>query len=282
MAALPDLTALPPPDVIEPLDFEQLYAALRADLVGRHPASAEVVALESEPLTKLMQAFAYRELLYRQRVNQAARSNLLAFATKADLDHKGAFYGLPRIDGEIDERYRLRIQLRIAALAASGTAEHYRLIALGTSLNVRDAAVHQPMPGRVGVVLWLQDTAAAAETLALAEAALNAPGARPVGVPVSVSLAVPRPLRVVAQLWREPSAPSDLVAQITSAFTAALDSHAQLGRDLARSWVTARLHVAGVARVQYPLVDAPPVNTPLASNEYPTLALLQLTDEGTA
>lgn len=280
MADLQDLTALPAPDLIEALSFEALFVAHRDRLVALHPEAADVIALESEPLVKLLQAFAYREMLFRQRVNEAGRSNLLAFAAGADLDHKGAFYGLPRLAGETDTRYRVRIQLRIAALAGSGTAEHYKLTALTADANVRDAAVQQPVPGRVAVVLWTHDASTAAQTLQTVQTALNAEGARPVGVPVSVSLAVARPLTVRASIWRTATAPVDLVARIQAAFPAALDARAGLGADVARSWVTTRLHVDGVARVQYPDTDAPPVNLTLAANEYPVLAGIELTDRG--
>ena len=121
----PALDALPPPGVVETLDFERILDAHRADLLARHPEAAEVLALECEPLNKLLEAHAYRELLYRARVNDAARAHLIAFAQGSDLDHKGAFYDVARLPGESDERYRQRILLRVRALAGSGTAEHY-------------------------------------------------------------------------------------------------------------------------------------------------------------
>src|SRR5256885_8554081 len=92
----PALDALPPPGVVETLDFERILDAHRADLLARHPEAAEVLALESEPLNKLLEAHAYRELLYRARVNDVARAHLIAFAQGSDLDHKGAFYDVAR------------------------------------------------------------------------------------------------------------------------------------------------------------------------------------------
>ena len=92
-----DLAKLPPPAVIEVLDFEALVTAHKQDLLQRHPSTANVLALPSEPLVKQVEAFAYREMLLRGRVNDAARANLLAFATGTDLDHKGAFYNLARM-----------------------------------------------------------------------------------------------------------------------------------------------------------------------------------------
>lgn len=277
-----DLTTLPAPQVIEELDFETLLQRHRADLLQRHPAAADVIDLESEPLNKQLQAFAYRELLARQRVNEAARSNLLAFATGADLDHKGAFYNLPRLAGESDERFRRRIQLRIAALAGNGTAEQYRLLALSASANVRDAAVGPGQPGSVALVLWLHDAAQASASLELVRAALNAEGARPLGVPVSVSLAQPKAMNIAAKLWREASAPTNLVTQLAAALPAAVEAFAGLGRALPRSWITARLHVAGIARVQFDSDSTPPDNTALQAHEFPVVGTLLLQDQGVA
>ena len=277
-----NLLTLPQPAVVHDVSFEQILSDHKADLLARYPACADVLDLESEPLVKLIQTHAYRELLYRQRVNESARAGLLAFAGGSDLDHKGAFYSVPRMVGEGDDRYRQRIQLRIAALAGNGTAEHYRLLAMSTSLNVRDVAVRQPVPGQVAVVLWLVDAALTATTVAAVNTALNAEGARMVGVPVSVSVAVPKAIHITAQIWRDRTAPIDLVSQIQQALPAQIASYASLGRDVPKSWLVTRIHVTGVARVVFPDITAPPESTVLGQDEYPVLGTCHLTDMGIA
>ena len=275
-----DIATLPPPSVVEPLDFEAILAAQRTDLIARYPEAADVLDLESEPLAKLMEVFAYRELLYRARVNDAARAHLVAFATGSDLEHLGAFYNVPRIDGEADDRYRRRILLRVAALAGNGTKEHYEHVALTASQNVQDAIATQPWPGRVNVQLWLADHSQAEATQAQVLAALTAPAARPLGVPVSVSLAKPRHIHLTARLLREGGAPVNLVAQVLESLPTAMAAYARLGRAVPRSWITTRLHVAGIARVTYPDDAAPPEVTTLAADEYPVWGTVQLVDEG--
>lgn len=221
-----DLTTLPAPRVVEPLSYEAILAAAKADFAERlrpHlPSIDDILQLESDPVVKLLESHAYRELLYRARVNDAALAHLLAFATGADLDHKGAFYGLARLDGESDDRYRRRIQLRVRALAGNGTREHYELAALTASQLVRDAIATQPQAGRVSVLLWLVDGADPEATAATVLAALNAEDARPLGVPVSVALAQPKAINITATLTREPGAPVDLVAQVRAALAPAL------------------------------------------------------------
>jgi phage-related baseplate assembly protein len=74
---------------------------------------------------KLLQENAYREVIWRQRVNEAARAVMLAYAAGADLDQIGGNYNVERLvitpaDDttlpptpavmESDTDYRLRIQ----------------------------------------------------------------------------------------------------------------------------------------------------------------------------
>ena len=274
----PDLTQLPRPEVVENLDFETILQVHRADLLARYPEAAAVIDLESEPLNKLLQAHAYRELLYRQRVNEAARAHLLAFATGADLDHKAAFYGLTRLAGENDERLRARVQLRIKSLAGNGTREAYELTAMTASQNVRDARATQPFPGRVHLLLWCHDAAQAEATLATVLAAINADDGRPLGVPVTVALARARAINITAAIEREAGAPADLAQRLVVTLADALAAYARLGRDVPRSWITARLHTAQVAAVRFPDPAAPAESTPLDDDEYPTLGVVHIED----
>ncbi|MFZ6744690.1 baseplate assembly protein [Undibacterium sp. JH2W] len=277
-----DLAKLPAPAVVEALDFEALVTAHKQDLLQRYPAAANVLGLPSEPLVKQVEAFSYREMLLRGRINDAARANLLAFATGTDLDHKGAFYNLARMPGEADERYRSRIQLRITALAGNGTAEQYRLLALSASLNVRDANVSSTTPGTIAVVLWLIDVSQAQATSAAVLAAMNVPNARPLGVTVKVVAARPVALDVTATLWREASAPADIVTQIQARFIAAIASYASLGRSVPLSWVTAQLQQPGIARVEFPIAAQPPSNTVLSEDRYAVAGVINLADGGVA
>lgn len=281
-----DLTTLPAPRVVEALSYEAILAAAKADFAERlraHlPNIDDILQLESEPVVKLLQSHAYRELLYRARVNDAALAHLLAFATGADLDHKGAFYGVARLGEESDERYRRRIQLRVRALSGNGTREHYELAALTASQLVRDAIATQPQAGRVSVLLWLVDGADPEATAATVLAALNAEDARPLGVPVSVALAQPKAINITATLTREAGAPVDLVAQVRAALAPAVANFARLGRAVSRSWITTRLHVTGISSVRYIDPTAPAEVTTIAANEYPVLGAVLLTDGGVA
>lgn len=277
-----DLTQLPAPTVVEALDFETILASHRADLIARYPAAAEVIGLESEPLAKLLEAHALRELIYRQRVNDAARAYLLAYATGSDLDHKGAFYGVARLPGEDDERLRARIQLRVRALAGNGTREAYEYTALTASPLVRGARATQPAPGSVLVLVWPQAGADAQAALSAVNAAVLADGAHTLGVTVLTALARPRAIHVTARITREPLAPADLPPRLAALLPALIDQHATLGRDLPRSWLSARLHVDGVAGISWPDPARPAEVTALADDEYPVAGDISVIDGGLA
>ncbi|ENY0935238.1 baseplate assembly protein, partial [Enterobacter hormaechei] len=128
--AIVDLSQLAAPDVVEELDYETILSERKATLVSLYPeeqqeAVARTLMLESEPIVKLLEENAYREVIWRQRVNEAARAAMLAYATGADLDQIGANYNVKRLvimpaDDttlpptpavmESDTDYRLRIQ----------------------------------------------------------------------------------------------------------------------------------------------------------------------------
>ena len=90
-----DLSKLPAPNVIETLDFETLLTDYINDFVARNPNYSAL--LESDPAIILMQVVAYREMLLRARINEAAKANMLAYATKGDLDNLAAFFGVERL-----------------------------------------------------------------------------------------------------------------------------------------------------------------------------------------
>src|SRR5690606_37831100 len=136
-----DLSALPEPQVVELLDYEQILAERKAYALSLWPADqqAEIaarLALESEPLTKLIEENAYRELLWRRRVNEPALATLLAKAREADLDQIGANYNVARLVitpatsdtaavKEGDDAYRERIQMAFEGLSVAGPRNAY-------------------------------------------------------------------------------------------------------------------------------------------------------------
>lgn len=90
-----DFESLAKPKMIEELDFETLFLERKTALVKLWETKEDqdkvraILNRESEPLTKFLQENVYRELILRHRINTAAQSTLLAFATGSDLDAGG-------------------------------------------------------------------------------------------------------------------------------------------------------------------------------------------------
>ena len=152
-----DLSRLPAPDVVEPLDFETVFAAALAQFQTYFPSFDATV--ESDPVVKLIQLFAYRELLFRQRVNDAARAVMPAYAQGADLDALAATFGIERFildpgdpeEGiaptlEADVDFRRRMVLAPEGYSVAGPAGAYVFHTLSADSDVRDASVHSPEP----------------------------------------------------------------------------------------------------------------------------------------
>lgn len=159
-----DLTQLPAPKVVEELDYETLLAQRKARLIAAVPAEtrdaiATTLELETEPLTILLQENAYTELILRQRINEAAKASLLAYAEKADLDNRAADYGVTRLlvtqadpDAtppieavwEDDDRLRYRCQMALEGLSVAGSRGAYLFHTLSASAQLADASVDSP------------------------------------------------------------------------------------------------------------------------------------------
>src|SRR5690606_3005832 len=103
------MVVLPQPSIIETLDYEAVLAELVADVVARFVDAGvdyDVGNLATDPVKIILEACAYREILLRARINDAAKANLVPFSTGSDLDHLAAFYDVERLEGESDVALR--------------------------------------------------------------------------------------------------------------------------------------------------------------------------------
>jgi len=279
MATLIDFSSLPAPAIIEELDFEQILQAMIADLQARDPSYTEI--LESDPGVKILEVAAARELLLRQRVNDALRATLLRFATDTDLDNLAAFYGLIRLAGETDEALRVRTIERIMGSSTAGGAAWYRFQALSASPDVRDALVSSPAPGEVLVsILSAQgDGTASTELIEDVEAVVNSDAVRVITDTVTVQGATITVVPVTAEVYLYPETPIEVFNGLEARLAAAFAATAGLGWDVTRSWIITQLHPAGVQRVE---LTAPAADVPCGASEALALGEVTLTMEGRA
>ncbi|XAI96342.1 hypothetical protein [Microcystis phage Mae-JY30] len=277
MTTDPFLMGLPDPQVIEELSFEAIFEDMKADLIGRFPDIAPVLALESSAAVKVMQVAAYRELLLRARTNDAARANLLAYASGADLDHVGANASPPvgRMPGENDERFRSRILLTVRARNV-GSAERYKLIALNTSTLVRDAIAYRDGRNptvKVAILSTEADGVAPPSLLTAIAAEFAKNDNRMVNGIVEVRSAVTSVANIAATLTLTPGQPASLIANAETALRAAWQAEGGLGRDLTRDWIRARLMLPGVYSVAINVPAQDVVKPPFEAVSIGTVAL---------
>lgn len=270
-----DLSLLPAPAIVERLDYETILAELVADFRRRYPDYTAL--LESDPAMKILEVAAYRELLLRHRINEAAKSQLLAFAAGSDLDHLAAFYGVARLSGEADAALRARVQARIAGWANAGGAAHYRFHALSASPDVEDAAVVSPAPGVVRIAVLVRLGAEAAATLDAVRAVVTREDVRVLTDAVEVVDARRRPVTIRASVWRLPEAPSSIATTLADLVRAEGQASARLGWDVTRSWIISRLHRPGVHRVE--LIE-PAVDVQCAPDEAAAIEAVEIIDAG--
>jgi phage-related baseplate assembly protein len=273
----PELAGLPTPQVLETLRFETVFDALLRDFQVRYPQYSALLA--SDPAIKLIEVAAYRELLLRARINEAARANLLAFAVGNDLEHLGAFYGVSRLPQEQDEPLRRRIRARIMGFANAGGAAHYRYWALSASPEVADVAVDSPGPGRVRIsVLPTGHSDTVPE--ALLETVRSTVLRDDVRVLTDTVEVVPVslvPVTVAAQIWLYPDTPMAVFEGLAPRLTRELAQAAVLGWDLTRSWLIGQLQQAGVHKVE---LISPDADIRIHSTQAVRLTDVQLTFAG--
>lgn len=266
MSVAIDLSQLPVPRVVEAIDFEAILAELLADIADRYPGFD--VPVESDPIYKVLEVAAYREMLVRQRVNEAARAVMLAYAAAEDLDNLGALFNVARLQTdpgspnavppvpatfETDVDFRRRILLSLEGLSTAGPEGAYIYHALSAAGGVLDASATSPAPGEVVVtVLAREGNGTASSTLIdSVSTAVNAEHVRPLTDHVIVQSAEILPYRIDATLYFLPGPDSQVVLEEARDMAAryAADQH-RLGKDITQSGLYAALHRPGVQRVE--------------------------------
>lgn len=258
-----DLSRLPAPGIIIVEPFETIFARLVARAKSVIP---DFEVRESDPQTKLLELFAYEIQVVQQRVNDAAKAVMPAFAVGADLDNIAAlFFGVTRFEitpadtvlgtpavMESDADLRRRMVLGPEGYSVAGPEGAYTSLALSADADVLDASATSPSPGHVVVSVLARagDGTASAELLAAVAAYVSDETRRPLTDYVTVQSAEVLPYVVDATLTTFSGPDGGVVLAAAEASLAAYveESH-KLGRDITRSGLFAALHVEGVQNV---------------------------------
>ncbi|MBO9855184.1 baseplate J/gp47 family protein [Xanthomonas sp. A1809] len=263
-----DLSKLQAPDLIEALDFETIFAEALAQFRELLPEFSALT--EADPVYKLLQLFAARELLIRQRANDKAQQTMLAFATGTNLDHLGALFGVARLvldlgqpendiapTYESDMDFRRRIQLAPEGFSVAGPEGAYIYHALSAAADVMDASATSPAPGQVLVTVQSRTGDGTAPQALLDEVAaiLNKDDVRPLTDEVTVQSTQVVPYAIRGRVYTYAGPDSTVVMrEAMRSLLAYLDEAQRIGRDVPESAIKAKLFADGVQRVE---LDSP-------------------------
>lgn len=283
MSATPiDLSQLAAPDIVETIDYETILAARKARFVSRYPADeqaevAATLALESEPITKTLQENAYREVVLRQRINDAARAVMLAYAGGGDLEQLAALFEIERLTitpadpttntpavMEEDTDLRYRTQLAPQSMSVAGPEGAYVSHARNAHGLVLDASATSPAPVQVVVTVLSRNGDGSIQDgdgiIDAVTAALSADDTRPLTDEVIVQGAQINRWNVDATLifFAGPDRSVAKAAAEKAVAKYAADMH-RLGMAITLDGVYAAARQAGVQKVilRSPLADIP-------------------------
>jgi len=262
-----DLSLLPAPAVIDTLDYKTILQQMQAEFAARWPQYSYE---PHDPVTKVLEVAALRELLVRQRHNEHASQIMLAYAKGSNLDALGALPWLqvnrltitpadnttvpptPALM-ESDNAFRERMLLAYNKLSTAGAIGSYKFHALSADGQVKDASITSPTPGTVLVTIMsatgsgiapqsLQDTVSAA---------LNADTVRPLTDTVIVQSVEVINYHISADIVFYPGSSQQIVMDDINAKTNAfVEEHHRIGHDITLSGIYHALHQSGVQNVK--------------------------------
>ncbi len=237
------------PEIIEKLSYEEIFSRMKEELVLRDPSFTALI--ESDPATKIMEIAAWRELLLRKRVNEAAKANLLRFATGIDLDHLAEFYGVERKGEEDDERFRKRIKAKIEGWSTGGSKEHYRFHALSADSRVKDALVESKVPGSVEISILSTELStngiASEELLDIVGKQVTRDDIRVLTDTITVVGCNIIEINILSRISiKRP----DIVETVKKRFIEKFETTKRLGWSVTRAWIIANLFIEGVENVE--------------------------------
>lgn len=261
-------------------DVATIIAEAKADyelLTGKvlFPAQAEML---------LLKTLAYREMLLRVGLNDAARQNLLAYARGVMLDFLGELLSVVRLAGETDDALRSRIRLAPNQYSTAGSVGAYQFHARSADASIIDVAVLSPAPVQVRVYPLCSTGLPSAAILDAVTAKCSPRDVRPltdqltVLAPTQVDFAIDAQVTLLAKAQSESALTAANIR--LAAHVARLQNH--LGGDLIdtqiKSVICGNPQTDGIYQVL--LVGF--ANRVLAANEWPHCTSIRITQVGVA
>lgn len=288
-----DLTRLPAPAIIEPLDFEALHSAFMDRFVDLWAAlrvsfpdlpAYDVEMLETDPVTIAGQAWSYIRLMDRARVNDAVRAVLAPLADGADLDNVVARIGVQRLTiapatdttpavMETDERLLTRYLLafsrpsagsrdRILFEAYTAWPQMHHAVVIGRAVHGRRGDVDLVVAGPGG-----RD--ATSEELAIVRAATNNHEVKPEATDLTVVRATRGVYPITGVITVPPGPDAEAVRlEAVTRVTAAAVARMKIGGEVPREALSGAAYGLSVLRADLSSpatdIEASPYTIPVA------------------
>lgn len=235
----------------EPSFIDRDPVAITSELKASWETTTGKTLYPGQVESLLIDLISYRESLLRIGIQEAAKQNLVAYASAPMLDYLGELVGVYRVDDETDDHLRERIKLAPESFSVAGSRGSYIYHAKSASADVVDVAVLSPSPGVVNIYPLSVNGLPGQTLLDAVYAACNAEDVRPLTdyVQVLQPVATSYSIDVTVETYQWPD--QELVQQqVLEALTAlATPSAGMLGKDITTSSIIAAATTDGVYRV---------------------------------
>ncbi|ROS05676.1 phage-related baseplate assembly protein [Sinobacterium caligoides] len=277
-----DLSGIPAPDIVETLDYEDVFRSIKDQFDDIYPDISVDSLYESEPIIKLLELFAYREMYLRARINEAVRQVMLTTATGTNLENLAALVGVERrvlipedADSsppvmaiyEDDESLRKNTLYAFEGASTAGPRGAYIAHAKYADARVKDVYVDSLKEGEVTVwVLSREDNGLPKqEILDAVVNQLNDDDVRPITDKVNVLPATVKDFKLDAELYFNPGINvEEVLTRSKSAVSEYLDDQQFLGRPITIAGLYAALYRPGVSNV---LLKSPAADCLVSASE---------------
>lgn len=292
-----NLTDVPAPNIVEPLNFELILNDIINDFISRNPEFDAI--LESDPAVKVLEACAYRELILRARINHACQALMLVYASDSDLDQLAANVNVTRliIDAgdpdsnpprplisESDSALKRRILLQFEIITGAGPKLSYIAHALSADASILDAYASNENkqgkiePGNVFITVLDRDGITKPEVLDAVYEKCSAETVRPLCDTVITQSADQVEYRIQIQLVlnRQASFTQESAAARTR-LEAYVTNEFMLGREITRAAIDVAAKTAGVHDV---IIIAPSANVTCKKWQAPICTEIVISEGG--
>jgi phage-related baseplate assembly protein len=268
--------------VFEKIEYDAIFQRIKAEFLQRSPEFTAL--LESDPAIKLLEIAAYQEMLMRFRIQEAIKSNLLAYAAGQDLDNLAEFYSVQRAENplngtETDESFRTKIKARIQAWSPAGSRDHYKFHTLQADSRVKDARADSPAPGlvRIAVLSTENNGLASPDLLEKVTEIITSDSVRVLTDTVEVVGCTIVPIALEAAVTLHPETPQGVLITAKTKLETAFEGKKSLGWNVSKSWLIANLFVDGIQNIT---LTSPTADIAIADDACAALTNVTLTFGG--